>query len=69
MSTNEDEVAREQSITAALMELLEAKLNSFMERADLSESPPEDKIAIRAAFFLGVNAGMHMSGAITGDDN
>ncbi len=51
----------DEAITAGLINLLEVKLNAFMGRADLSSSPPEDKVAIRAAYFLGVSAGMSVS--------
>lgn len=53
------------AITEALMNLLEVKLEAFMGRADLSASPPEDKVAIRAAYFLGIAAGMQMANTIT----
>lgn len=68
VSMSEKEMSRvekELAVTRMLMNLLEAKLQAFMGRADLSDSPPEDKIAIRAAYFLGVADGMKMSDSIT----
>ncbi len=63
----EDQSIKEAAIEAALMDLLEVKFASFMGRADLSSSPPEDKIAMRAAYFLGVSAGISMANTITSD--
>ncbi len=60
--------APDDEITGALMSLLEAKLAAFMGRADLSDSPPADKVAIRAAYFLGVAAGMQLANSISGSD-
>lgn len=69
MSDDENEVAAtDKAVQEALMNLLEVKLDAFMGRADLSSSPPEDKVAIRAAFFLGVTAGMQVSNSISGAD-
>ncbi len=64
MSEEENEVETDETIQEALMELLETKLAAFMGRADLSDSPPADKIAIRAAYFLGVNAGLSLGKAM-----
>ncbi len=64
-----DEKATDESIQQALMQLLETKLDAFMGRADLSASPPEDKVAIRAAYFLGVSAGLSLGNAMAGADD
>lgn len=68
MSTDENEITADDAVTDALMNLLEVKLDAFMGRADLSSSPPEDKVAIRAAYFLGVAAGMQIANSIAGAD-
>ncbi len=68
MSADENEVVTDKAVQDALMNLLEVKLEAFMGRADLSDNPPEDKVAIRAAFFLGVTAGMQVSNSISGAD-
>ena len=62
------EYATDEAVQEALMNLLEVKLAAFMGRADLSSSPPEDKVAIRAAYFLGVSAGMSLANTIAGAD-
>lgn len=68
MSTTEEQtvtdISTDESVQAALMNLLEVKLDAFMGRADLSDSPPADKVAIRAAYFLGVSAGVSMINTI-----
>lgn len=61
---NEKELATDEAVQEALLDLLEVKLAAFMGRADLSSSPPADKIAIRAAYFLGVSAGMSLASTI-----
>ena len=58
------DIGTDEAVQEALMNLLEVKLNAFMGRADLSDSPPADKVAIRAAFFLGVSAGVSMMNTI-----
>lgn len=60
------DIGTDEAVQEALMNLLEVKLDAFMGRADLSDSPPADKVAIRAAFFLGVSAGVSMMNTIHG---
>ncbi len=67
-SQESPKAAPDDAITDALMSLLETKLAAFMNRADLSDSPPADKVAIRAGYFLGVSAGLSLGNAITGAD-
>ena len=64
MTDNEKEAPTDDAVQEAMMNLLEMKLDAFMNRADLSDSPPADKVAIRAGFFLGVTAGMSIANTI-----
>ena len=58
-----------QNVQDAIMISLEAKFTAFMTRAEMINIEPEDRAALRAAFFLGVASGMQMSAMITGTDD